>query len=274
MGLAVALIYSYFKGNFNEKDAEKEVAREQAVEVEEINEVRFAGSGPGLSQSAFDTLCAKSLARFPSGQASYGEFIAFVLQESRGLFSAPASAHLLDRVVWKQLARRQKLQQQGVEAAASADVVDATAPLPVAFLLTVLNIAVKAPPADRAASLFLVAQREEEANSSSSSSSVSILAATVLIQHLADSCQLPSEKQVLLAGKYPMRTYRKKNAADMVQAHREAEAAEAAKEAAAVTTPGAGARGLGGQRIDREEFVKLILGKQVCAWAECYRQKG
>lgn len=73
----------------------------------------------------------------------------------------------------------------------------------------------------------------------------------MLSSDLAQSCQLPAVKQIKENTRYPLRTYRRKTAAEMVEPYVAARA--------------------GTERLGRDDFVKLILGKDVCAWGECYR---
>jgi len=211
---AVGMLYSYFKGNFNERDMEKEVADNQAVEAMEVNEVRFRGLG--IQLSLYDALVLKVQQQFPSGQASYTAFIDFAMQEVRQKSSvATTSGHILDRIVLKHIA---KLDGGG-------DTFDTSVLLPTPFLLAVLNITVQAPPLQRAESLFNVARIIDALKGTSNAdvdslrghATVSVDAATQIIAHLADSCQLPGEKQVTVSAQYPLRQYRKKTPAEMVR---------------------------------------------------------
>ena len=85
---------------------------------------------------------------------------------------------------------------------------------------------------------------------------ISVAAATNVVEHLADSCQLPSEKQIIVKDKFPIRTYRKKTAAELLKSYDDAE-----KKSRPVN-----------DRLSKEEFVALIISQQVCAWGECYRR--
>ena len=211
---AVAMLYSYFKGNFNERDMEKEVADNQAVEAMEVNEVRFRGQG--IQLSLYDALVLKAQQQFPSGKASYAAFIDFAVQEVRQNSNvAITSGHILDRIVLKHVAKL----------GGGGETFDTSVLLPTPFLLAVLNITVQAPPLQRAESLFNVARIIDALKGTSNAdvdslrghATVSVDAATQIIAHLADSCQLPGEKQVTVSAQYPLRQYRKKTPAEMVR---------------------------------------------------------
>jgi len=245
--LTVGLIWTYFKGNFNERDAEKSVASSQAVNVAEINDVRFRSESFSLRH--FDTLCSKASTQFPSGKASYCDFISFVQRESQEAFRI-AHGHLLDRIVWKHLSAIEPGMNNVTQ-------------LPVSYLLTVLNIAVATPPIDRAASLFNVARMMDVSRGDDTVTdrnptqlTISVAAATNVVEHLADSCQLPSEKQIIVKDKFPIRTYRKKTAAELLKSYDDAEKKTRSDN----------------DRLSKEEFIALIVSQQVCAWGECYRK--
>ena len=78
--------------------------------------------------------------------------------------------------------------------------------------------------------------------------------------------------------KYPIKTYRRKTAEDMVKSfvttrNKELLAKESKEGKAAdqpSSPPGADPHTT---RLSKEDFRDLLLGGVVCAWAECYRAK-
>jgi hypothetical protein len=213
---AIGMLYSYFKGNFNERDMEKEVADNQAVEPIEVNEVRFRGQG--LTLGLYDALVLKVPRQYPTGLATYSSFVDFALQEAKQKSGfVIISGHILDRIVFKHVAKLGEAEQGG-------EAFEASVPLPTPFLLTMLNMTVQAAPLQRAQSLFEVARiidalkdtTNTDVDSLRGQATISVDAATQIIAHLADSCQLPGEKQVMMYQQYPVRQYRKKTAAEIV----------------------------------------------------------
>lgn len=294
--LAVGLIYSYFKGNFNEKDMENVISNSQAIEAMEVNEVRFTSIG--VTQEIYESLVKKSQIRFPSGYATYASFIEFVKKEfeqEKGRQKKEislGSCHLIDRIVIKHLAKSHTSIQSNdgineiAPASISSDVNPTSQLLPVSFLLSVLNMGVQSSAAQRASSLFDVAKMIDSSDqggllpnalTEEKSNTVSIAAAVGIVEHLGDSCQLPCEKQVIVNSQHPIRLYRKKEALEMVGylfslftfllqfSHVHA--------SLQVNSYIDAEKRVDAKWLTRDEFVALILSKQVCAWAECYRRK-
>lgn len=202
--VAVGLIYSYFKGNSNEREKEKEVANAQAIDPAEINEVRFLSRGMALDR--YIAVVETSARFFPTGSTTYRAFVEHVIRAAAADGGGIAHGHLLDRIVYKHLARgHPATHNAGSSTGSGSSGSSSSGPgtaggtstsilLPVPFLLTVLNIVLQATPTQRAETLFLVA-REVDAQRGSSlqeddRGEVTLSAATEVVRHLADSCQV------------------------------------------------------------------------------------
>mmetsp|Transcript_4103 Transcript_4103/g.4233 ORF Transcript_4103/g.4233 Transcript_4103/m.4233 type:complete len:249 (+) Transcript_4103:2-748(+) len=158
-----------------------------------------------------------------------------------------------------------------------------TKKISVTYMLTALNMAVKVPAQERVESLFNMAMylstkydNENDDNNSPLDSPVvspvngteiepveeeayvqyvQIKAVEEVVRHLNHTWQVPSEKRVTETGvKYPIRTYREKTAQDMINTYQD------------IQKPP-----LIGDTMTKEEFSDMLLGSQVCVWAECYR---
>ena len=156
----------------------------------------------------------------------------------------------------------------------------ASTPVSVAYLLVALNMAQRTAAPQRADSLYGLAQsvdrtrnRGDHDDQQDHDSSVSWAAAEEIVRHLGDSWQLPAERRVTETGiKYPIKTYRRKTATDMMRAYvtqrTKDQLAKEGKGDQSPTPPDPAT-----VRISKADFQELLLGGQVCAWAECYREK-
>lgn len=79
--------------------------------------------------------------------------------------------------------------------------------------------------------------------------------ASTIVDHLANSCQIPGDRQVITTGvKYPVELYRKKTARELVESGMKAWKMEDI------------------QQLNRQQFRDIVLGRDICAWAECFRK--
>lgn len=145
------------------------------------------------------------------------------------------SGHLLDRLVLKQSKREE--------------------PLPLPFLFTSLLTTVSASAERRVESLMQIGQRLE--GRVDKGSSLRVETAEQLVQELVATCQVPVERMVIETGvKYPFKTYRPKTAADLVLKARQN-----------FKPPHVG------ETLTEEEFLGVLLGAEICAWGECYKER-
>ena len=213
--------------------------------------------------------------------------------------------HLFDRLVASYLVKQHQTATSSTSGN-STSLMDSSGDLPteepslasthvsVAYLLVALNMAQRTAAPQRADSLFALAQGVDRTRSGDdddgrqgdddgrqgndddrqgSDRSVSWAAAEEIVRHLGDSWQLPAERRVTETGvKYPIKTYRRKTATDMMRAYVTQRSKDhLAKEGKGDQSPPPPDPAT--VRISKADFQELLLGGQVCAWAECYREK-
>jgi len=279
----IFFFYSYYKSGRNRVDEEDALTLVQAVEPYEINEIRF--SSQGFTRELFEQVTREAHARFPSGHARYEDYVLFVKKvlHDQNPSCQMGGGHLLDRIV----------QQH--------EHFHKTKELPLLFLLTLTNLGMQAPAVDRADTLFsaattmssitattttttttTTAKEEKEEAKDEEKETLSEEQANTIVLHLAQTCQIPSEKQVKETGvQYPFKTFRIKTAQEMVQGFLD-EKDKAAQEAAKKANTEQQTKQVQVQQqqqqqqqqqrsLTRQEFRELIVSSYVCAWAECYR---
>jgi hypothetical protein len=97
--LTVGLIYRWVKNGSNKNDAEKEIRNSFPVDPAEISDIRHSNS---ITQEEFLTIVRGIPEAFPSGAASYSEFIKYVRSS---LGRNINYGHILDRIVLSQVKR-------------------------------------------------------------------------------------------------------------------------------------------------------------------------
>lgn len=187
-----------------------------------------------FNRATFDDLSRSLPDSFPSGDASYLDFIGHV----QGYLEAPLRAgHLIDRLI---LSRRSAGKGRDTES--------------VHFLMTLLSLALETETLeDRARSLFLMLSSASGESSGNGPATVDLKATARLIEDLHSTHQVPVEKKVIKTDhSYPTQTYTEATPAQLLDA------------AVAELKLGAGLR------LSEDNFVDVLLSKSVCAWGGCY----
>lgn len=301
-GLSMFLIYTYFESGQDRNRVENKIIDASSIEPYEVNEIRFTNNMSPEEYSDLIKLCYEKFGNSKSQgehgndiMVSYREFIEFV---NSHLTTKITAGHLLDRVVLSHVMSLRQLGRSSVESDVKDQKIDIgrdlDVPIPLSFLLVVLNMAVRAPSWQRAQALFDIATqidataplRSREYSSSLPSSSTPSTSSTespspssstpplppqdqvsnanvfcsndsakLIIEHLCDSWQVPAEKRVTETGvKYPVKTHRQKTPTEMLESYNKNSNRDPALE-----------------NFSKEEFVNLIHSGSICAWAECYR---
>ena len=353
--LSFSMLYNYFQGYRNRNAAEERIVHSQAIEPIEVNEIRM--NSIGLTVGVYNEVTHAVHKAFPEGTCSYNDFISVVLDifKSRGV--QLKGGHLMDRIVETHVVRGapnsavsdEQYEQKETKSAREEDS-HFDEPLPLGYLLTVLNLALASPAPERVEALFTaarvgelgltgLAEMEEKArvfeslpkperqvvnvpektfipsstgawegrkegyyfgvssnvhgnkgpgyyrddyglelkqakldrdwehrqaaflreHSVSEVDTISVEEATKAVGYLMHSCQLPGEKLVITTGtKSPAETFRQMAPEELVAKGRRLFSPDPH------TNP----------EFTRAEFASLVLGPYVCAWAECFRNRG
>lgn len=197
LGIAIALIYSWYKGGVNRNNLEDELSEKAIIEPYEIQELRL--SNGFISGQDFDDIVRSCYATCSPAGMSYREFIQFVKKHQQQQQQASVggmngggrsgftiqSCHLLDRVVAGYVLRSaSNVSMEGdtsegfsssvgtdSSAASPATTSFADVSLPRGALLTALNMTVNANFVERVDELFDIAHLEASANTGGFSSS-------------------------------------------------------------------------------------------------------
>ena len=251
LSISITLIYRYFKSMTMRTDQEKLIANEEAIEPYEYNELKHNNNIP---ISLYNDIAKSIIQTYDNRLLSYNDFIKYVIEyitkeEQKYGINKLRSCHLLDRIVFKHLAindnnnnDKDKLYQELID---------------LNFLLIALNITVKGLAEERIESLFAIINDNNDINTNNmnNNSNISKEKVELLLKHLIDSCQIPSEKQVIETGvSYPLITYRKKTPSEIIKSYCDINKYHK-------------------NTFDINELQELLLSGTVCAWGECYRER-
>jgi hypothetical protein len=195
-------------------------------------------------------------------RVTYGQFmntVLTVLKRKVGEGATVQFGHLMDRVVVKELERRQQ-QQQKVEA--GNDNVE----VPLSFLLTALSLAMNSTIADRVKALYNVMVLSDKGNAiddtSATEQKVSMQRVEEMVQHLQSTCQLVPDAQIVpTVSNIPYQMYRVGDGAELTK--------RACEGLGLVGEDGRG----GAAAVDLEDWYAILKSRSVCAWGECYVKK-
>jgi len=249
--IAIGLFYSYYQSGEDRSNQEKQILKEASIEPYEIQELRSCSE---LDVPRYNAVVSWLLPRdggvSSSTPVSYGDFIEGV----RAQLAAPLhGGHLFDRVVARYAASR------GLSVGEGPSLRGAELPRGLLLALLGLWLGSGCTPEDRLGALFRIAATSS--NDSEVPQEAPLEAMVELLQHLVDSDQVPPESQVAEAGpRYPVKTHRRKTPREMIDSYYAALAKKDAKP-------------LQPEAIGEEEFVSIMVSRQVCIWAECYRDR-
>lgn len=244
--LAVYFFYSFYQGGVNRSAVENYLTEVIPLEPYEVQEIRHANK---LSSQLFDELVEAAFDFFPKGEASYDDFINFVLSHTA---IEVHSGHLLDRVVAKFTESRDDK------------------PTPLLFLLVAFQMTVQDSAEKRMSGLYKIGLQMSQIqgnndisgnyngnNAHHSGTLLTIQNFETIVRALMESCQVPVEKQVTETGvKYPFKTYRPKTANDLVTKARTNMKPPVEIEA-----------------LTESQFKALLATETICLWGECYKDR-
>jgi len=232
-----ALIYWWIRGSRNRTELEEMINDESPLHPYESAELRTMNS---LTCDQYLDFVRSCLQNFPSHRVTYKDFIRFFNEQTQYTVKG---GYIIDRIV---MTYREE-HQLGEDAE-----------LPLGFLLTVLSNVTNSSPLDRAEILFDVARGSGSVDDEEGLYCSNEQAST-LVGHLMSAWQVPAEIRIKETGvKLPFKTYEQKSSSEMVE------------QGVAKMKPPPHKENY----FSRNEFAELILGSVVCAWGECYRNKG
>ena len=246
--ISVTLIYRYFNSMTMRSNKDSDISNSNAIDPYEYNQLKYDNNISVLLYDDIVNNIIKKYSNSHSNSSSYNDFISNVnryisIEGHKYGVDRLRSGHLLDRILLKYL---------NADSSNTTSIYDEV--VDVEYLLVLLSMTVKGPAEDKIKSLYKLINNNDD-SSSTTSSSISKERVIVLLQHLVNSCQIPSEKQVIETGvNYPLVTYRQKTPAEMVKSY--CDVNKYTKDT-----------------FDYEEFQSLLLSGSVCAWGECYRSR-
>lgn len=153
---AAALIYRWLQGGKNKKKVEENIVRESPLHPYESNDLRLKNS---MTVDQFKSFADACLSQFPSGAASYKDFLSF--------FHKSTSYRIVDAYVLDRLVLHYVETNMAIHASIDSDV-----KLPISLLLVVLSNVVTGDPRDRAEMFFSTCRNtavDEDSNTSHTS---------------------------------------------------------------------------------------------------------
>ena len=234
----------------------------------EIDDLRVANSE--LTVEVYEKIMADVYAAFPSGRASYEDFISVVMTTMRGLKGDAFTiqlGHLIDRVAIAAIEKEAELEKQN-EGAIGGSASDASElgsdpverQLPLPLLFTVLSLALQSDVTNRVRLLFGALQKDSASAEEGMVTEADIIR---MVSYLQTTCQLVPDAQIVQTEtKYPIQTYREGSPAELVGCAKKLMEDDGLLRD---KTKDAG-------RYDISDFHRILRTKQICAWGECYRK--
>ena len=188
----------------------------------EIEDLRVANSE--LTVEVYEKIMADVYAAFPSGQASYEDFVSVVMTTMRGLKGEAFTiqlGHLIDRVAIAAIEKEAELEKQN-EGAIGGSASDASElgsdpikrQLPLPLLFTVLSLALQSDVTNRVRLLFSALQKDSASAEEGMVTEADIIR---MVSYLQTTCQLVPDAQIVQTEtKYPVQTYREGSPAELV----------------------------------------------------------
>eukprot|EP00590_Aulacoseira_subarctica_P009223 CAMPEP_0172418970 /NCGR_PEP_ID=MMETSP1064-20121228/5408_1 /TAXON_ID=202472 /ORGANISM="Aulacoseira subarctica , Strain CCAP 1002/5" /LENGTH=372 /DNA_ID=CAMNT_0013158171 /DNA_START=66 /DNA_END=1184 /DNA_ORIENTATION=+ len=266
----IALLVRSSYGTSNQAKERDLLEETSVLDPLEVDDLRTANH-PDFNSILFSDIVLRTRMAFPSGEASYFDFVSVVMDTIRLSHGKNLQfGHLLDRVVIDVLENSDKYNA----VAHNKD----DSKLPLKFLLTLLSLALSGPVDDRIQCLFDVmsdeVHRDGDAISNGSSKIISDSAVpetevVEMIGYLQNSWQLPPGPQVLATEeKYPTQQYRRGTPRKLLRL-----AKEDALGLKSTETKDTSNHLEDKQRYDVDDFEALLRSSYICAWGECYGPK-
>ncbi|GMI04825.1 hypothetical protein TrVE_jg13362 [Triparma verrucosa] len=240
----VLMVVRSSRGSTNRGNIRDEIEDTAVLDPVEIEDMRSLNEE--FSADLFRKVVGEVYSKFPE-ECTYKEFLSTTMSTLRKATKDPTFSiqvgHNIDRVVFS-------LPQYHDEKT-----------YPNSLFLTVLTMAVYSTVNDRIKLIFEIAARQSNA----SSAKVSEHATAEIVQHLADTCQLPAENQVIEVGSpYPVQQYERATGEQMVRCVRKPYKDKSPE----VTYAAVGGEG---EDVDFEQWEKIMKSRLgPCPWGECY----
>lgn len=234
-----SVFYSYYKTGRNRNEMEDLLTESSQLEPYEIQELRNANNFIGLQE--YEAIVAHISEAFPVA-ATYSEIVG-LLEHEELLPNTIACGYILDRLVISYVFNHYDCNNTDTytSTASYKDV-----KIPVQFFLVVLN-------------LFVSSSVSAEERLKGLSQLVTKGMTVTLLDHLLESYQIPTEKQVVeVGGEWFLKTFRQKSSLEMITS-KEEEGKKTIEESSHLCK-------------GEEELMKLLFSKKICLWGECYRQ--
>ena len=245
----------------------------------EIDDLRVANSL--LTVEVFERIMQDCYEAFPSGRASYEDFVSVVMTTMRRLKGEAFTVqlgHLIDRVAIAAIEREVELESEIVgggtaTSAGSPEHIDSVKKqLPLPLLFAVLSLTLHGDVSDRVRLLFEAMEHDNSASGRSGGEEGTVSEADIIkmVDYLQRTCQLVPDAQIVQTEtKYPVQGYRRGTPAELVGCAKKLMADDGLWDEE--TRKGGGGGG-DDVRYDRSDFHRVLRTKQVCAWGECYRK--
>ena len=229
IGAVIAgLVRSYY-GTANKNAVRDSVEDAASIDPIEIDDLRVANSE--LKLQVFRTILEQLVQDIPQKECTYEEFLTQVrriMKSLKGDMFTVQLGHLLDRVVLAALQKHGKSSRE---------------PMPLAFWLTTLSLALNSSVPERIQVLYEVLEN-------SATTPTTIKEVIEMVGYLQDTCQLVPDSQVVpTSSKYPVQQYKVGTAEELVKWEDETDL------------------------MDVDAFADILRSKSVCAWGECYHKK-
>ncbi|GMH63297.1 hypothetical protein TrLO_g6122 [Triparma laevis f. longispina] len=241
----VLMVVRSSRGGTNRGNVRDEIEDTSVLDPVEIEDMRSLNEE--FSPVLFRLVTSAVYSKYPT-ECTYKQFLSTTMSTLRKATSDPTFSiqlgHNIDRVVFT-------FPQYHDEKA-----------YPNSLFLTVLTMAVYSTVQERIKLIYEVAAQQEN---KPPTDKVSSTITSKIVQHLADTCQLPPENQVIEVGSpYPIQQYEKATGEQMVKCVRKPYKDKNPELTYAAV-------GGGGEDVDLEQWEKIMKSRLgPCPWGECY----
>jgi len=262
IGGVILMMLRSSRGTHNRTELRDHIETMAVLDPMEIEDLRLANSE--LTTEVWGEIQKAVYAAFPSGEATYTEFVSVVVQTMRGIKGEAFTVqlgHLLDRIA---IAAMEEAETGATVMAAEEgemQIGDKGDRMSLLLLFAIFSLALNGGTVERVGVLF-----DAMRHSSGMGDDERVAEADVveMVGHLQKSCQLAADAQIVLGeSKYPIQDYQKCRPAELVAGGKKTMTDEGMKDLT----------GTDGDKWDVLEFHRLLRTKSICAWGECYVKK-
>eukprot|EP00566_Odontella_aurita_P014994 CAMPEP_0113549954 /NCGR_PEP_ID=MMETSP0015_2-20120614/13720_1 /TAXON_ID=2838 /ORGANISM="Odontella" /LENGTH=350 /DNA_ID=CAMNT_0000450721 /DNA_START=268 /DNA_END=1321 /DNA_ORIENTATION=- /assembly_acc=CAM_ASM_000160 len=267
IGGVVLMLIRSSRGNANKTAARDRIESLSVLDPLEIDDLRVANSE--LTPTVWREIANEAHATFPSGRATYEEFVGVVRQvmmRLKGDAFTVQLGHFLDRVAIGVLENSDssvlgKGEDNPTLKTDGAYILKTEKALPLSLLFTILLLCLNSNVKDRVKVLFEVMKHYSVEDAEGKVSEEDVVR---MVAYLQQTCQLVPDAQIVFSDvKYPVQQYRRGNPRELVAGANKTMVEDGTKDS---SDDNAG-------RYDEAEFHQLLRTKSVCAWGECYVKK-